>query len=76
MKKNILQELQKLASFFDKLDFKGIDFPFIVKNYHKIKTKNNVSIIVFIFENGYINAIFVSKTGFENNLKILLIKNE
>lgn len=75
MKKNILQELQKLASFFDKLDFKGIDFPVTIKDYHKIKTKNNFSINVFIFENGHINVIFISKTGFENSLKILLIKN-
>ena len=73
--KNVLQELQKLANFFDKLDFEGIDFPVTVKDYQKINTKNNVSIIVFIFENRYINVIFISKTGFEDNLKILLIKN-
>ena len=43
--------------FANHLDFKGTKFPATAKDYHRIETKNNISINVFMYVKGYTDLV-------------------
>ena len=55
------------------LNHYGINFPVSRKSYHKIGTKNIISIKVFGFENQQAHLNYLSKEKFENHMEFLLI---
>ena len=61
----------------NELDYDGIAFPVMQKQYNKIETQNNIRINVFGYEKRQPFPIHISKEEFENQINLLLItKNE
>ena len=58
------------------LDYEGIKFPVLKKDYCKIEQKNNICINIFCYENGFAYSIYVSNQKLENCIDLLLIANE
>lgn len=64
MNRNPYRSIKSDKAFAFKLDFEGRNIPVIEKEYHKIETKNDINISVFLYKNRYINRIFISKKEF------------
>ena len=61
----------------NELNYDGIAFPVMQKQYNKIEMQNNIRINVFGYEKGQPFPIHISKEEFENQMNLLLIiKNE
>ena len=61
----------------NELNYDGIAFPVMQKQYNKIETQNNIRINVFDYEKGQPFPIHISKEEFENQMNLLSIaKNE
>ena len=61
----------------NELNYDGIAFPVMQKQYSKIETQNNIRINVFGYKKGQPFPIHISKEEFENQMNLLLItKNE
>ena len=69
----ITQKDKKLVS---DLDYDKIEFPVSKEDFSKIKTKNNICINVFGYENMLSFSIYISYQKFENSMDLLLIINE
>ena len=54
--------------FAKKLDFKSIKFPVKIRDIHKIKTKNSISISVLAFENKETHPVYVLKSVVKKNM--------
>lgn len=64
MNRNSYRSIKYDKAFAFKLDFEGRNIPVIEKEYHKIETKNDINISVFLYKNCYISRIFISKKEF------------
>ena len=51
------------------LDYKGTDFSISKKCYHKTKSKNDISINKFGYENKYLYPIYLSKKCLKTTLR-------
>ena len=51
------------------LDYKGTDFSISKKCYHKTKSKNDISINKFGYENKHLYPIYLSKKCFKTTLR-------
>ena len=68
------QRIKKVdKEFIKNLNYTGIEFPVIVKQYNKIEKQNSINIIVFGYENKQPFPNYISKEKFENQINLLLI---
>ena len=58
------------------LDYEGIQFPVLKKNYGKIETQNNTCINVFCYKNRLTYSGCLSDQKFEDFIDLLLITDE
>lgn len=58
----------------EKLNYNGVEFLVIIKDYQRIEVQNNVNIYVFGYENKQFFPIYVSKQKNTEVLNLLLIK--
>ena len=58
------------------LDYEGINFPVLRKDYCRIEGQNNIYINVFCYENELTYPVYVSDQKFHNSMDLLLISNE
>ena len=63
-------------NMIDKLDYSGIEFPVIVKQYNEIEKQNNININVFGYEEKQSLTIYVSKEKHKNHFNLLLITED
>ena len=57
----------------EKLDYSGIEFLVIEKDFDKIEINNNICINVFGYENGLVFPIYLSNQKFEDSVDSLLL---
>ena len=57
----------------NELNYDGIAFPVMQKQYNKIEMQNSIRINVFGYENGQPFPIHISKETFKNQMNLLLI---
>ena len=62
--------------FVRKLNFEDIKFPVKIKDIHKIKKTNYISISIFGYENKQKYPIYVSRNTFKRHIDFLLIGEE
>ena len=60
----------------NELNYDGIAFPVMQKQYNKIETQNNICINVFGYENGQPFPIHISKETFKDQMNLLLITKD
>ena len=58
------------------LDYEGINFPVLKKDFSKIEQKNNICINVFCCENELTYPVYVSNEEFRMCIDLSLITNE
>ena len=58
------------------LDYDEVEFPVPEKDFSKIKTKNNICINVFCYENNLTFPIYTSDQKSENSIDLLLVTDE
>ena len=58
------------------LNYEGIEFPVSQKHYNKVEKQNNIRINVFVYENGQLFPIHISKETFEDQMNLLLITKD
>ena len=61
---------------FNDLDYEGIKFPVLIKDYCKIEAKKNICVIVFFHENDLTYPVYVSDQKFKMCFDLLLITDE
>ena len=60
----------------NELNYDGIAFPVMQKQYNKIETQNSIRINVFGYENGQAFPIHISEEKFEDQTNLLLITKD
>ena len=60
----------------EKLDYSGIEFPMLKKDYNKIEKKNGIRVNVFGYENKQPFPIHISKEDFKMGLNLLLLDSD
>ena len=60
----------------EKLDYSGIEFPILKKDYNKIEKKNGIRVNVFGYENKQPFPIHISKEDFKMELNLLLLDSD
>ena len=59
-----------------KLDYEGINFPVSKKDYCRIEMQNKICINLFCYDNKLTYPVYLSNQKFNNNMDLLLIRNE
>ena len=60
----------------NELNYDGITFPVMQKQYNKIETQNSIRINVFGYENGQPFPIHISKETFKDQVNLLLVTKD
>ena len=60
----------------NELNYDGIAFPVMQKQYNKVETHNSIRINVFGYENGQPFPIHISKEAFKDQMNLLLITKD
>ena len=60
----------------NELNYNGIAFSVMQKQYNKIEMQNNIRINVFGYEKGQLYPIHISKEEFESQMNLLLITKD
>ena len=66
---------KKDREFIKKLNYSGVVFPVLKKDYGKIKTLNKICVNVFCYENKVIYSVYLSNLCFNDSIDLLLISN-
>ena len=74
--KNPQRITEKDKELVSKLDYDGINFPVLKKDYCKIEVQNKICINVFCYENKVVYAVYLSDQKFSDSMDLLFISDK